>query len=134
MADDSRSRKGLLRYHQPPESSAPSYYAYPPPPVPYAIQSASASPHHSSVTLPPVLPYSTMVSWTRNTAGATAVTHDPSYPRGVEVQESLPALREMTNGTVPLAPFANAGPPGVHYHYPTPTYSPDYHWRRGRRL
>jgi hypothetical protein len=56
MAEDSRSRKGLLRYHQPPESSAPSYYAYPPPPVPCAIQSASASPRHSSVTLPPVLP------------------------------------------------------------------------------
>src|SRR5258707_15831367 len=80
MADDSRSRKGLLRYHQPPESSAPSYYAYLPPPVPYAIHSASTSPHHFSVTLPPVLPYSTMVSWTRNTA-APAVSHDPSYPR-----------------------------------------------------
>ena len=134
MAEDSRSRKGRLRYHQPPESSAPSYYAYPPLPVPYAIQSASASPHHSSVTLPPVLPYNnTMVSWTRTTA-APAVSHDPGYPRDVDVQESLPALREMTNGTVLLAPFANAGPPGVHYQYPTAAYSPDYHWRRGRRL
>ncbi|KAH9964592.1 cyclin-domain-containing protein [Russula dissimulans] len=133
MADDSRSRKGLLRYHQPPESSAPSYYAYPPPPVPYAIQSASASPHHFSVTLPPVLPSNTLVSWSRNAAGAV-VSHDPSYTRGEDVHESLPGLREATNGSVPLAPFANAGPPGVHYHYPTPAYSPDYHWRRGRRL
>jgi hypothetical protein len=131
MVDDSRSRKGLLRYHQPPESSAPSYYAYPPPPVPCAIHSASASPHYSSVTLPPVLPSSNIISWARHTA-AHAVSHDPSYTRGVEVQESLPALRETTNGI--LAPFANAGPPGVHYHYPTPAYSPDYHWRRGRRL
>jgi len=133
MADDCRSRKGLLRYHQPPQSSAPSYYAYPPPPVPYAIQSASASPHHSNVTLPPVLPSSTMVSWTRNTA-APAVSHDLSYARCVDGQEPLPALRETMNGSVPLATFANAGPPGVHYHYPTPAYSPDYHWRRGRRL
>jgi len=133
MAEDSRSRKGLLRYHQPPESSASSYYAYPPPPVPCAIQSASASPRHSSVTLPPVLPPSTLVSWTRNTASA-AVSHDPSYARGMEVQESLPTLREATTGSVLLAPFANAGPPGVHYHYPTPAYSPDYYWRRGRRL
>jgi len=133
MADDSRSRKGLLRYHQPPESSAPSYYAYPPPPVPFAIHSASTSPHHSSVTLPPVLPSNATVSWSRNTAGA-AVSHDPCYTRGGEVQESLPGLREAMNGSVPLAPFANAGPPGVHYHYPTPAYSPDYHWRRGRRL
>jgi len=134
MADDNRSRKGLLRYHQPPESSAPSYYAYPPPPVPFAIHSASASPHHSSVTLPPVLPSNATVSWSRNTAGA-APSHDPSYVRGGgEAQESLPGLREATNGSVPLAPFANAGPPGVHYHYPTPAYSPDYHWRRGRRL
>jgi hypothetical protein len=65
MAEDSRSRKGLLRYHQPPETSAPSHLAYHPAPVPYAIQSASASPHHSSVTLPPVLPSHTAVSWTR---------------------------------------------------------------------
>lgn len=133
MADDSRSRKGLLRYHQPPESSAPSYYAYPPPPVPYAIHSASASPHHSSITLPPVFPSNTFVSWSRNTAGAV-VSHDLSYTRGGDVHESLPGLREATNGSVPLAPFANAGPPGVHYHYPTPAYSPDYLWRRGRRL
>ncbi|KAI9460128.1 cyclin-domain-containing protein [Lactarius psammicola] len=133
MAEDSRSRKGLLRYHQPPETSAPSHIAYPPAPVPYAIQSASASPHHFSVTLPPVLPSHTAVSWTRTTVGAV-VSHDPSYTRGVEVQEPLPGLREATNGSVLLAPFANAGPPGVQYHYPTPAYSPDYHWRRGRRL
>ncbi len=133
MADDSRSRKGLLRYHQPPESSAPSYYTCPPPPVPFAIHSASTSPHHSSVTLPPVLLPNVTVSWSRNTA-APAVSHDTSYTRGGEVQESLPGLREATNGSIPLAPFANAGPPGVHYHYPTPAYSPDYHWRRGRRL
>lgn len=133
MAEDSRSRKGLLRYHQPPETSAPSHFAYHPPPVPYAIQSASASPHHSCVTLPPVLPSHTAVSWTRTSVGA-AVSHDPNYTRGVEVQESLPGLREATNGSVLLAPFANAGPPGVQYHYPTPAYSPDYHWRRGRRL
>ncbi|KAH9994445.1 hypothetical protein BJV77DRAFT_1059980 [Russula vinacea] len=134
MADDSRSRKGLLRYHQPPESSAPSYYAYPPPPVPFAIHSASTSPHHHScVTLPPVLPSNAAVSWTRHTA-VPAVSHDSNYTRGGEVQESLPGLREATNGSVLLAPFANAGPPGVHYHYPTPAYSPDYHWRRGRRL
>jgi hypothetical protein len=133
MAEDSRSRKGLLRYHQPPESSAPSHYAYPPVPVPYAIQSASTSPHHSSVTLPPVLPSHTAVSWTRNTASA-AVSHELGYTRGVEVSEPLPGLREATHGLVLLAPFANAGPPGVQYHYPTPAYSPDYHWRRGRRL
>jgi len=133
MAEDSRSRKGLLRYHQPPESSAPSHYAYPPVPVPYAIQSASTSPHHSSVTLPPVLPSHTAVSWTRNAASA-AVSHNLGYARGVEVPEPLPGLREATNGSVLLAPFANAGPPGVQYHYPTPAYSPDYHWRRGRRL
>ncbi|KAI9509873.1 cyclin-domain-containing protein [Russula earlei] len=115
MAEDSRSRKGLLRYHQPPQSSAPSCHAYPPPPVPYTIQSASTSPHHSSVTLPPAL--------SCRTIRATF--------RAVDVHESLPGLREAM---VPLAPFANAGPPGVHYHYPTPAYSPDYHWRRGRRL
>ena len=103
MADDSRSRKGLLRYHQPPESSAPSYYAYPPPPVPFAIHSASTSPHrphHSSVTLPPVHPSNATVSWSRNTA-APAVSHDSCYTRGGEVQESLPGLREAMNGSVP---------------------------------
>lgn len=100
MADDSRSRKGLLRYHQPPESSAPSYYlqyAYLPPPVPFAIHSASTSPHHSSVTLPPVLPSNATVSWSRNTAAPT-ISHDPSYTRGGEVQESSPCLREAMNG------------------------------------
>ncbi|KAI0271676.1 cyclin-domain-containing protein [Gloeopeniophorella convolvens] len=127
MAEDNRTHKGLLRYHQPLESSAPSHYAYPPPPAPYAIQSASTSPHDPSVTLPPVLQHSQDGPWTRHTSGAAA-SYDPGYARGFEAQEA-------TNGSVPLAPFANAGPPGVHsYHYPTPAYSPDYHWRRGRRL
>ncbi|TFY78976.1 hypothetical protein EWM64_g5034 [Hericium alpestre] len=134
LTDDTRSRKGRLRYHQPPASSAPSDYAYmPPQPTNFVVQSASASPRDIHTMLPPVLPPGTWADHCLN-----AVSHyEAPASRTYEAQEPVRDARDPVDGSVPSAPFANAGPPGVHF-YPTPVpqrSSPDdYYWRRGRRL
>ncbi|KAI0045731.1 hypothetical protein FA95DRAFT_1521155 [Auriscalpium vulgare] len=129
LAGDSRTHKGRLRYHQPPAPSMPASYAYAPQAAPFVVQSASASPHesHTHMTaLPPVLPPPSHSAWA------------PAPPAQYDAYYSQPYAQEpVQEGAVPSAPFANAGPPGVHYYYPTPApqrSSPDAYWRRGRRI
>ncbi|KAA1468359.1 hypothetical protein DENSPDRAFT_833625 [Dentipellis sp. KUC8613] len=138
LADDPRSRKGRLRYHQPPASTALSNYAYmPPQPMQhFVVQSASTSPHDFHTTLPPVLPPLQAGPWAQHGVGAPS-QYETRASRTHEAQEPVPDSHDPMDGSVTSAPFANAGPPGVHF-YPTPVpqrSSPDdYYWRRGRRL
>ncbi|RDB27298.1 Cyclin-U4-3 [Hypsizygus marmoreus] len=128
--EESRSRKAKLRYHQPPPPSTAPYY-HPQPSVP-VIQSASTSPHehHMHVTSHYSLPHFHDTQWSR-----PPNTSLPSF-------EPLPPLRYTSTQTVttespvPSAPFANAGPPGVHF-YPTPVqtssvYPPNWATRERR--
>ncbi|KAF5376866.1 hypothetical protein D9615_007265 [Tricholomella constricta] len=131
--DENRSRKAKLRYHQPPPPSAASYYQ-PQITVP-VVQSASTSPHehHMRVTSY-TLPHFHDTQWSRPL--------NTSLP----VLEPLPPLTTSTSryssqtitteSPVPSAPFANAGPPGVHF-YPTPVQNASVYpsnWSRGRRF
>ncbi|KAI0063231.1 hypothetical protein BV25DRAFT_1915551 [Artomyces pyxidatus] len=129
LAEDSRTHKGRLRYHQPPAPSAPSHYAYQTQhSQPYVVQSASASPNDPSrMTAQPPYPHAQDSAWSH-----APVQHDTYFSRPC-TQE--PVHRAAESAAL-SAPFANAGPPGVHY-YPTPAphrSSPEDYWRRGRRL
>lgn len=115
-------RKARLRCYQPQPSSAPSN----PPPsyMPQNIQSESVSPYEIHVDVRAVpLPHLHDAVWSRKLA------RPPSYG---ESSLQLPPLRE---NAVPSAPFANAGPPGVHFYSASsqresPVYP--YNWSYGR--
>lgn len=130
LAEDSRTRKARLRYHQPPPPPyAPLGQSYSTQASTYVVQSASTSPHDMYTTLPPVF-YSHDGPWSHH--NSFAPVHSQSY--------GIPApaadRHEMVDSSVPSAPFANAGPPGVQFYPPPrpPQPSSDYYWRRGRRL
>lgn len=126
--EDNRSRKAKLRYHQPPPpSAAPYYHAHIAAPV---VQSASTSPHdhHMHVTSH-TLPHFHDTQWFRPSNSAAPMFD--SQPVSRYHSQSVP-----TESPVPSAPFANAGPPGVHF-YPTPVqntlvYPPN--WSKGHRF
>ncbi|KIK99447.1 hypothetical protein PAXRUDRAFT_822738 [Paxillus rubicundulus Ve08.2h10] len=118
-------RKARLRCYQPP----PLTTSYPPPPpyMPVDVQSASVSPHETHVNVRQArLPHINDAIWSRKLA--VAPPHNVS-PADDSLQ--LPPLRE---NAIPSAPFANAGPPGVHF-YATPSHrgSPmyPYNWSYG---
>ncbi|KAG9314762.1 cyclin-domain-containing protein [Chiua virens] len=118
-------RKARLRRFQP----HPLTTSYPPPPsyMPIDIQSASVSPHdsHLNVRQAP-LPHITDAIWSRK------LLQVPPYISPADSSLQLPPLRE---NVVPSAPFANAGPPGVHFYASSsrrgsPLYP--YNWSYGR--
>ncbi|KAG2126199.1 hypothetical protein BD769DRAFT_1463703 [Suillus cothurnatus] len=102
-------RKARLRCYQPQPPPPPSY---PPPYMPQDIQSESVSPYEIHVDVRAVpLPHIHDAVWSRKLA------RPPSY------------------GEIPSAPFANAGPPGVHFYSASsqresPAYP--YNWSYGR--
>ncbi|KAJ4485245.1 cyclin-domain-containing protein [Lentinula aciculospora] len=102
--EENRSRKGKLRYHQPPPLSSSVPYYQPRPSFPVNVQSASTSPVHITVVTP-TLPHFHDTNWTRQPAYTTA--HD---------QHTQPPLPPHLLAS---APFANAGPPGFQF-CPTP--------------
>jgi hypothetical protein len=124
---DNRVRKALLRSHQPVYYPNPSYFPPPPPPQPMYVQSATASPVHP---LPP-FHYSHQRSSHNPSYGSSYYSTNPNSYASL----SLPPIRvhepEENDLTpygfsayqqprpqashVPVAPFANAGPPGVHW-------------------
>ncbi|KAG1855970.1 hypothetical protein F4604DRAFT_1799664 [Suillus subluteus] len=114
-------RKARLRCYQPQPPPPPSY---PPPYMPQDIQSESVSPYEIHVDVRAVpLPHLHDAVWSRKLA------RPPSYG---ESSLQLPPLRE---NAVPSAPFANAGPPGVHFYSASsqresPAYP--YNWSYGR--
>lgn len=136
--NDNRVRKALLRSHQPVYYPPSSYLPPPPPPQPMYVQSASASPVQP---LPPfryIHPHATLHSGSHAQSYQTMNKSNHAYDFSslalppIRVQE-----REDDDGTtpsqynfpvyqqhapqpsqtsrVPMAPFANAGPPGVHW-------------------
>jgi len=118
-------RKARLRRFQPP----PLPSSYPPPPsyMPMNIQSASVSPHESHLNVRQApLPHITDAIWSRKRPDV------PPYISPADNSLQLPPLRE---NVVPSAPFANAGPPGVHFYASStqrgsPVYP--YNWSYGR--
>ncbi|KAH9836644.1 cyclin-domain-containing protein [Rhodofomes roseus] len=124
--EDTISRKGRLRYHQP----RPTHPAVPQiqPQVPMVVQSASASPYDMHMplrtghTLPPLSELAR--DWPRECA---VVSHCHSAsPHGSE---------RPAQDLVPSATFANAGPPGYQFYATSaPAPSPYYYAARGRRL
>ncbi|TFK68512.1 hypothetical protein BDN72DRAFT_769214 [Pluteus cervinus] len=149
--EESRSRKARLRYHQPPPpTDAALYYQQErysqPRQLPPVVQSASTSPHdvHMHVA-PPALPHFHETAWTRpppRSAPLPPVTTGPP-PSYHQVEERYYAQESP----IPAAPFANAGPPGIHV-YPTPMqrsvypaqhyqhhhYHHAHDWTRGRQF
>ena len=117
-------RKARLRCFRPPLTTS---YPPPPPYMPIDIQSASVSPHerHLNVRQAP-LPHITDAIWSRKLPDV------PPYISPADSSLQLPPLRE---NVVPSAPFANAGPPGVHFYASSsqrgsPVYP--YNWSYGR--
>lgn len=123
--EESRQRKGKLRYHQPPPPSTAAYYR-PRPSIP-VVQSASTSPHEHHVHVTShTLPHFHDTQWSQPRNHTYTFQPAPRYPSQAVASES----------PIPSAPFANAGPPGVHS-YPTPiqntaVFPPNY-WSRGRQ-
>jgi hypothetical protein len=134
------ARKTRLRSYQPPQaaaapSAAPVQYSY----APQIVHSASTSPMHMHVDFTPQsrphqyskvpqLPSFGDLAWTQP---ARSLNSPYAQDRG----------RESGQPSVPSAPFANAGPPGVVFHSPAAAYSrgsPSYasqdYWGRARRL
>lgn len=163
--EESRSRKARLRYHQPQPPLDPASYhqhhRYPQLPSlpPAVVQSASTSPHDVHMNVAPhALPHFHETMWTRP-LGSTPARHapvatttlppPPSYQQ--QQQFSKPRYEHhqsqqqtFSESPIPSAPFANAGPPGVHF-YPTPVqrstsvypahqyqHQQHHNWSRGR--
>jgi len=120
-------RKARLRRFQPP----PLTTSYPPPPpyMPIDIQSASVSPHESHLNVRQIpLPHLNDALWSRKLPKVLP------YISPADSSLQLPPLRE---NMVPSAPFANAGPPGVHFYASSsqrasPVYP--YNWSYGRKF
>ncbi|KAL4254902.1 hypothetical protein ABKN59_004321 [Abortiporus biennis] len=126
--DGDRPRKAHLRYHQPPPPIAPVPQYPHQHAIPLVVQSACASPHDHHMNLPPVpvLPHYTDNVWHR----PQHIVQAPSqaYPHQQHMQPAV-------DTSVPAAPFANAGPPGVEFYNNNVSQrtSPEYYWARGRR-
>lgn len=126
---DERNRKARLRYHQPPPPSSLAPYASQPS-VPMVIQSASASPLHSHAPYTAALPNFTDGFWQSRYEAASRHHHASGYHH----QQHCVPTPLAGEGSIPAAPFANAGPPGVHFYSNNVRTSPEYYWARGRRV
>jgi hypothetical protein len=132
--EETRFRKARLRCHQPPPPSAAHYHYLAKPPMPMNIQSASTSPHLLHANAPRTsLPHSYDPIWLRPKA-------QPPPPPAYDASPAPLSVPLQDQRQIPLAPFANAGPPGVQF-YSTPTgfqprsFSPyANNWSRGRQL
>ena len=128
--EERRTRKARLRYHQapPPTAHAIRY----PPAMPMVVQSASASPYetHSHVHAPqPVLPPFSEVSQSWQYSSDVQMSEPMQLPP-IQIEHQAPH-----SSTIPSAPFANAGPPGVHFYTTlTPDPTPHYYRVRGRQV
>jgi hypothetical protein len=133
---DHYSRKGRLRYHQPTAASGPVYQ----PPVhttyaPQAVQSATTSPRDTSRILPP-LARPTLPSFSSGyTPAPSYATPMTAVPLVAPVPVPVYTQYDVRLG-VPAAPFANAGPPGFHFHaggpsiaIPVHSVTPNWAWQ-----
>ncbi|KAI0662354.1 cyclin-domain-containing protein [Cubamyces menziesii] len=132
--EERRSRKARLRYHQAPVPTAAVYHY--PPSMPMVVQSASTSPYemHAHVPAPqPVLPPFSEVSQAWADANGVPVAETAQLPP-IHVEQPSQQHHhhhQHSQAAVPSAPFANAGPPGVHF-YSTSTPDPASHYYRTR--
>ncbi|KAH7884119.1 cyclin-domain-containing protein [Phlebopus sp. FC_14] len=118
-------RKARLRCYQPPPLT--TSYPAPPPYMPMNVQSASVSPHdtHMNIRQAP-LPHIHDAIWARKR---------PSSSYSVSPADSSLQLPPLRENAVPSAPFANAGPPGVHFYAPSHHQASSvypYNWSYGR--
>ncbi|KIM52134.1 hypothetical protein SCLCIDRAFT_1223999 [Scleroderma citrinum Foug A] len=137
-------RKSRLRCYQPPQQPTTTAYSSLPSSYVPVVQSASVSPHETHLGISarqPSLPHLHDVIWARklSLAGTPHVYTQTKRASPVDRDQSLqlPPLRENRCGVVPSAPFANAGPPGVHFYATTPArgspvYPSPYAWTYGR--
>ncbi|KAI0666197.1 cyclin-domain-containing protein [Trametes maxima] len=130
--EERRTRKARLRYHQAPVPTAPAYQY--PPSMPMVVQSASTSPYemHSHVSAPqPVLPPFSEVSQRWMDENGMSISETAQLPP-IHVEQQP---HHQSQAAVPSAPFANAGPPGVHFYSTlTPDPAPHYYRTRGRQV
>ncbi|KAI0344024.1 hypothetical protein BDW22DRAFT_1355296 [Trametopsis cervina] len=111
--DENRSRKSRLWYHQPPATSAEYGYAAQPS-MPMVVHSACASPHDGHGHLRqrvPTLPHLSEVTWERSWGPAPV---SQGYQQQYHLQRAQQPSGQQSG--ISSAPFANAGPPGVHFH------------------
>ncbi|KAI0358891.1 hypothetical protein OH77DRAFT_1420377 [Trametes cingulata] len=131
--EERRSRKARLRYHQAPVPTVAVYqYA---PSMPMVVQSASTSPYEMHAHVPPpqpVLPPFSEVSQGWTDANGMPVAETAQLP---PIHVEHPHSQHQSQAAVPSAPFANAGPPGVHFYSTlTPDPAPHYYRTRGRQV
>ncbi|KAH9850617.1 cyclin-domain-containing protein [Lenzites betulinus] len=130
--EERRSRKTRLRYHEAPMAPVPAYQF--PPSMPMVVQSASTSPYEMHTSLPapqPVLPPFSEVSQGWMDANGVSVGETAQLPP-IHVEQHS---QQHSQAAVPSAPFANAGPPGVHFYSTlTPELAPHYYRTRGRQV
>jgi hypothetical protein len=136
-------RKARLRYHQPPPPTATSHLLRPSAPSrPMNIQSARSSPRdfQLSVASPPIqqqvyfdaprpnrLMVPAMSSPLPQPQPPTEAIVTPTspirsyyiYPHHQQYVPQPPPQQTKYEPAIPLAPFANAGPPGVQFYAPT---------------
>ncbi|VDB86537.1 unnamed protein product [Peniophora sp. CBMAI 1063] len=135
LSDEKRSHKGRLHVHQPPSLPAPQF-AYAHQPIPTTIQSAHASPHERRPQLPPVLPNPHDSAWLQSRTYHDAIHRSatPSFRPEPATNSPFASQPPLASSSVPSAPFANAGPPGVVHYYSYPSQSSSgYYLPRGRR-
>jgi len=129
-------RKAKLRCYQP--APPPTSYPPPPPHIPMNIQSASVSPHEVHINFRQApLPHLYDAVWSRKLQVPPVPVYNHS-PVDVDSSLHLPPLRDASMTSIPSAPFANAGPPGVHgvQYYTPPNHASSplypYNWSYGR--
>ncbi|KAH8101407.1 cyclin-domain-containing protein [Cristinia sonorae] len=127
---DERNRKARLRYHQPPP---PSSSLAPQPTMPMVIQSASASPLHSFAPST-ALPNFSEKSFQPRYENSSSHHHHHHPTSGYHQEQHCAPNPSAGEGSIPAAPFANAGPPGVHFYSNNARSSPQYYWARDRRF
>ncbi|CDO70961.1 hypothetical protein BN946_scf184829.g70 [Trametes cinnabarina] len=140
--EERRSRKARLRYHQAPVPQPVAYHYQPS--MPMVVQSASTSPYevHSHVPAPQlVLPPFSEVSqaWLTGNDMPRAETAQlpPIHVEQLQdfQQQQQQQQHRHSQASVPSAPFANAGPPGVQFYSTmTPDPAPHYYRMRGRQV
>ncbi|CAL1696819.1 unnamed protein product [Somion occarium] len=128
--EDSKFRKARLRYHPAPTPATYIQYA-PQPAMPMVVQSATASPHDMNSNLPPSLPHFSEGFW-----HCTQPTAPPPPPSAQSQTYRYPTQQPQSQGSVPAAPFANAGPPGIQYYANNVQQhlTPEQYWPRARQL
>ena len=127
--EENRSRKARLWCHQPLTTSASYGYATQPT-MPMVVQSACASPqdlHGHLREKVPTLPHFTALTWERPQA---SVAVSQGYHHRHHRQQQHHHASSVQHSSISSAPFANAGPPGVHFYFDdahartSPAYNP----------